>query len=1085
MLLLPLPFDRAPFVAGRCAVTSALRRELTRAACVAAVGLGLGVALAAGCQRHAVVGVATWLSGGRAWMRPVVAVPALPEDERLAADRMLLPELRALVREGRAVDALARAETYVASGESSLLMRVEAKALSRVVEGRERGAPRASSEAGDRAAVSVQRDPAFVDTLFAFTPDGLGVRGDPGREHAAAFLWEVLIEGGVEKGLRDEVVAALADRIGDDAGALVGVLSVLGSLRTLVTDEPETWPLTQALANLDGLVCQAVLDRADATPLRGGLAEAARDGARSVRERAFAAMALAQLADLPVALGRALPLDDAEAAAYPIAATLAAWESVRGLPVHAAFVMRIRIALRELRRPESDGASVEVGTTTDTLRTWLRAHLGGVRGGPRGRLVEVADRIVAGELDPLEHLTASLSDAYADSPADVLRAMEKDTALRLPLHHLLTLQGAAGTSRAPQRTAWTQWSGIVMAWRRVLGFADAPWILRVARLDRRLDGLTLVDETRHEVFAGQQVVLSWTGRFRDDTRPSLTWDPPGTLVESAPCGDVRSLLRMTLTWSDDGARVTLNAVESVTRYPGGGSAQSMSGGNWQARLPMVLTPFAGSPTTESRRAFLITAEPTVGVGVDGVDSEEGVSDLEDFTLDDWRRRALASFARAEGSVRRLGARFARRDSLQAIGSAFALLRPEFDYARLDALWPVTRSSNSTFSRAMAFAGQRVLVVDTPGGQPTPSEAARALYRRDVAELALDAPVKEVRDAMAWLLSSEKRPRGALADELIEFAAAEPGRLPDAVVVAAKAALAKDAARSGDYIFRNTAYVLWGLGAMFLFATIVRLRRPHGARGTAAMLLVVAILIAEMRIVIGGVDYLPASAGWALAALAVWCVGRGRAENQVRVAAGAFAVAAVGSVLGTFVGVMAEIVSSVAALVGCLAIAALTPALLRGLAPRGTRDTAPRRPVRGSGWRLAVRATVGALLAGGVVIVAMSQSGGRSAAVMLFAAPVLALCGGVVLWRIHLARGDRATALPLLFVVGLAVPTLVLLCGQVGVRLWPDAGSRMLPDPLDSIAYTSMAAALAFVLLRNLDAARVRGRADAAHAAASD
>jgi len=118
-------------------------------------------------------------------------------------------------------------------------------------------------------------------------------------------------------------------------------------------------------------------------------------------------------------------------------------------------------------------------------------------------------------------------------------------------------------------------------------------------------------------------------------------------------------------------------------------------------------------------------------------------------------------------------------------------------------------------------------------------------------------------------------------------------------------------------------------------------------------------------------------------------------------------------------------------------------------------------------------------------VAMSQSGGRSAAVMLFAAPVLALCGGVVLWRIHLARGGRARPLPLLFVVGLAVPTLVLLCGQVGLRVGPDAGSRMLPDPLDSIAYTSMAAALAFVLLRNLDAARVRGRADAAHAAASE
>ena len=604
--------------------------------------------------------------------------------------------------------------------------------------------------------------------------------------------------------------------------------------------------------------------------------------------------------------------------------------------------------------------------------------------------------------------------------------------------------------------------------------------LRVARVSRRLDGLRLVDETRRVLRAGEPIDISWTGTFRGDSRPSVTFDPPGTLVASDPGGEVTETLCFTLVWGDDGAQITLEklglwAPSSVQR-----SRSLTDGRSFGLSQPMAVTPWDDPSSGRGGRAFLIVATPAPDSDTDASRAADAETS---FTVDDWRRVLAAAYA---GIVDRATAAHSplRRDDSRLF-EAFALLRQEFDDNRLDRPQRRRRSVDSMYARALAFAGQRVLVVDTPGGQPTPSEAARRLDPREIAELALDAPVQEVRDAMAWLLTSEKPPRGPLAEELIELAAAQPGRVPDAVVVASKASLANDVARRGERRLRRTAYALWGVAAVFLLGTIIRLIHPDGARGMAAMLLIGAVLIAEMRIVIGGVDYLPASAGWALAAVAVWCVGRGRADNEARVAAGAFAVAAVGSVLGIFVGVTAEIASSVAALVGCLAIATLTPALLRGLAPRGSGDRAPRRPVRGSGWRLAVRATVGALLAGGVVMVAMSQSGGRSAAVMLFAAPVLALCGGVVLWRIHLARGGRARPLPLLFVVGLAVPTLVLLCGQVGLRVGPDAGSRMLPDPLDSIAYTSMAAALAFVLLRNLDAARVRGRADAAHAAASE
>ena len=139
---------------------------------------------------------------------------------------------------------------------------------------------------------------------------------------------------------------------------------------------------------------------------------------------------------------------------------------------------------------------------------------------------------------------------------------------------------------------------------------------------------------------------------------------------------------------------------------------------------------------------------------------------------------------------------------------------------------------------------------------------------------------------------------------------------------------------------------------------------------------------------------------------------------------------------------------------------------------------PRRPGKGGGWRLAVRSVMGAFVAAGVAAMVTSQVSGRAVAAALFALPVLTFVVGIVIWRFRLARYGTASALPLPFVAGLVVPALVLLYTQVDTRVAADSVSRELVDPFDSLAYVSIICALVFVLLRNFEAARVRGRADA-------
>ncbi len=840
------------------------------------------------------------------------------------------------------------------------------------------------------------------------------------------------------------------------------------------------------------------------------LAAAAEDPRRDPLVRRACERWLGELADVPIGLTQRSRERDLLRNAFPEGAIIAAWRRLRDLsPLDA---LRARL---ELARAEFEHAAQEIhrSTTADeharlaprtelrALRSWAQRHTDASD--------RQSQRMSADELSSWLKRDADLAASYERALGvgrefrAVVDAMEDDRDRRALGHRLLDLIVDPAVERPLWLASDINGFGVGLDWRRVLEVPPERRDVRIAHLtfvEGRWE-LSGDDATGGTLVEGEE----WSEFPHTQSRAGV----PGTEValrvpgvHYGVAGDAAYVenLKLWLFRESDGLVLWGKAKRSLTGS-GGGSSVERTGGPSDG----VNVTYAHSPTINlgsSRRPDRTRNHMTLVRPMPEDEPYDGSS----WTLDDWRAALVRDLERMATDAEEAepwseahnGAQHALQNlcmvaTWMPVPEALpALRRLLVQSERWNAEW----SEDHVLIAALA-AGATELIDDVrlqtiAATMPTagaPTVRLRALvgdnqnrlrayvgddqkiWSRIYAQAAND----EIRAFAASVIASGGLSPG-LASDL--DAAIRAGVVPSCPEVASVLVGHQTASFSLREAVATEPLLMTSVGCAYvvlllLFASlIVGARRGARRPLQAAFLVVTGLAVSACSVRMAGVELLPPGLALLVAAAGAWRLGVLSASRAAYVAAVAFGVAAVASLVLAPIQGPATAVAVVALFVLGRDLAAALPTET-SLLPRRPAPGVPRRA-----FALALLvATIGAALLGSV---ASGTSALFSASVFAAVAFVGWSLGVLAPKLLGLAPRSVPRALPPLFVCAYVIPIIYLLAyDTLGLG---DVAAQGVGQDLVRWALAATTLAIGWCALRLLDFARAFGASDVARRA---
>jgi len=699
--------------------------------------------------------------------------------------------------------------------------------------------------------------------------------------------------------------------------------------------------LNRELFGTDGSDFYSMVGRVEGSEMDAALAKAVRDAALPTTARRFAADLLSARQDLPFWFGHwnveRLPPDNLP----QIEAAGAFWEEIRTLPPREQFRKKVERSLQIER---------ELGTSKDDrgwFREWMMEHTGYVL--PRGKTdheLELYERWWAEHRteDPRQWLSRALalpSPPPADQVLDLYlhTPTPEDIDRRNWLHQLLAVS-APDSVRPPllRRLGRGEPAERAMDWVRALGRVEPPHQLRLARVvffDGRPEPEVDWQEV-HPLRIGDPVKTLTHERTTIFKYAAWTLVLPGL----EPATDQR------LSWARERYSTT-----ATLQWTGTGLQLAIAG-NERGFDGMVFSAEGRSYSEGSPRRRLET-KVTLAV------SESAASNAGDWSLEDWKRKILEDLdflvqglRDAPGDRRRFVSRYqhALRES-STLTSFFRIPEAAARLIEIDRILAGDKDlsfhKDAHRSAARLLAGDPTVLADAELMGPL-LKALREpfLGSQYLSRLLLSATDPAIRAFALAQLEFQKIPLEILVtfDDAIRTGIVAA---PPALAAKARNAAAQVEEQQGRPL-RRAQLILAGaaaIGAVLLLRLLWPGRPLSGRCRTAAWVLLLGLTIAVIRIDVDGIDYLPDSVGFGLAAVAA-AVFAGAAQARLRyLPAAGFLVAGIVSALSALPG-LAAFLRPIGTLGAAGAIISL-PLLTRALDRSWTTAPKHRR------WRLMV------------------------------------------------------------------------------------------------------------------------------------